>query len=51
MKRWQKRRNCALSARQLFQFYVLLICLSLIVGMGFLIAGMNTSIVALKKTA
>lgn len=39
MKRWQMRRNCALSPRQLFQFYVLLICLSLIVGMGFLIAG------------
>ena len=39
MKRWQMRRNCALSPKQLLQFYIALVCLSLIVATGFLLAG------------
>jgi uncharacterized membrane protein len=39
MKRWQMRRNCALTPKQLFQFYVVLICLSMTVAIGFLFAG------------
>ena len=39
IKRWQMRRNCALSPKQLLQFYIALVCLSAIVGAGFLLAG------------
>ena len=39
MKRWQMRRNCALTPKQLLQFYVALVCLSLIVATGFWLAG------------
>ena len=39
MKRWQMRRNCALTPKQLLQFYVVLVCLSLTVGIGFFLAG------------
>lgn len=33
------RRNCALTPKQLLQFYIVLICLSLIVATGFFLAG------------
>ena len=39
MKTWQMRRNCALSPKQLLRFYIALVCLSLVVATGFLIAG------------
>ena len=39
MKRWQMRRNCALTPKQLLKFYIALICLSLIVAIGFFLAG------------
>jgi len=39
MKRWQMRRNCSLTPKQLFKFYKILVCLSLIVAIGFLLAG------------
>ena len=39
MKRWQMRRNCALTPKQLLRFYIVLVCLSVTVGAGFLIAG------------
>lgn len=39
MKRWQMRRNCALTPKQLLQFYIVLVCLSLIVATGFFLAG------------
>jgi uncharacterized membrane protein len=39
MKRWQMRRNCALTPKQLLQFYIVLVCLSVTVGMGFFLAG------------
>jgi len=39
MKRWQMRRNCALTPKQLLKFYIVLVCLSVTVGAGFLIAG------------
>lgn len=39
MKRWQMRRNCALAPKQLLQFYIALVCLSLIVAFGFFLAG------------
>ena len=39
MKRWQMRRNCSLTPKQLFKFYIVLVCLSLIVAIGFLLAG------------
>jgi uncharacterized membrane protein len=39
LKRWQMRRNCALSPRQLLQFYIALVCLSLAVATGFFLAG------------
>ncbi len=38
-KRWQMRRNCALTPKQLLRFYVVLVCLSLIVATGFFLAG------------
>ena len=38
-KRWKMRRNCALTPRQLLQFYIALICLSLIIALGFFLAG------------
>jgi uncharacterized membrane protein len=39
MKRWQMRRNCALTPKQLLQFYIALVCLSAIVATGFFLAG------------
>ena len=39
MKTWQIRRNCALTPQQLLWFYIALVCLSLIVGIGFFFAG------------
>jgi uncharacterized membrane protein len=39
MERWQMRRNCALTPKQLLQFYIVLVCLSVTVGMGFFLAG------------
>ena len=39
MRRWQMRRNCALTPMQLLQFYIALVCLSLTVATGFLLAG------------
>ena len=39
MIRWQMRRNCALTPKQLLKFYIALVCLSLIVATGFLLAG------------
>ena len=39
MKTWQMRRNCALTPQQLLWFYIALVCLSLIVGIGFFLAG------------
>ena len=33
------KRNCALTPKQLFQFYAVLVFFSLLVGIGFLIAG------------
>jgi len=38
-KHWQMRRNCALTPKQLLKFYIALVCLSLIVATGFLLAG------------
>lgn len=38
-KRWQMRRNCALTPKQLLQFYIVLVSLSLIVATGFFLAG------------
>ncbi len=39
IRRWQMRRNCALTPKQLLQFYIVLVSLSLIVAIGFLLAG------------
>ena len=39
MKRWRMRRNCALTPKQLLQFYIALVCLSFAVAIGFLLAG------------
>ena len=39
MKTWQMRRNCALTPQQLLWFYIALVCLSLIVGIGFFLVG------------
>ncbi|ANJ00256.1 hypothetical protein A8O14_09280 [Polynucleobacter wuianus] len=52
-KRWQMRRNCALTPKQLLQFYVVLVCLSLIVATGFFLAGvwMIPIFTALELTA
>ena len=33
------RRNCALTPKQLLQFYIVLVCLSLVVATGFFLAG------------
>ena len=33
------RRNCALTPKQLLQFYIVLVCLSVIVATGFFLAG------------
>jgi uncharacterized membrane protein len=38
-KRWQMRRNCALTPKQLLKFYIVLVCLSIVVAIGFLLAG------------
>jgi uncharacterized membrane protein len=39
MKRWQMRKNCALTPRQLLNFYLALVFLSLVVATGFFLAG------------
>ena len=39
MKRWQMRRNCSLTPKQLLMFYIALVCLSLVVATGFFMAG------------
>jgi uncharacterized membrane protein len=39
MKSWQMRRNCALTPKQLLKFYIALVCLSIAVASGFLLAG------------
>jgi uncharacterized membrane protein len=39
MKRWQMRKNCALTPRQLLNFYLALVFLSLVVAAGFFLAG------------
>jgi len=39
IKRWNMRRNCALTPKQLLMFYLALVCLSLIVATGFFLAG------------
>ncbi|QWC95586.1 DUF2244 domain-containing protein [Polynucleobacter paneuropaeus] len=39
MKTWRMKRNCALTPKQLFQFYAVLVFFSLLVGIGFLLAG------------
>ncbi|MDO8693468.1 MAG: DUF2244 domain-containing protein [Sheuella sp.] len=39
MKIWQMKRNCSLTPRQLLKFYIALVCLSLLVATGFLLAG------------
>jgi uncharacterized membrane protein len=39
MKRWQMRRNCALTPKQLLKLYIALVCLSLIVATGFFLVG------------
>lgn len=39
MKRWQMRRNCALTPKQLLKFYIALVCLSVAVATGFFLAG------------
>jgi uncharacterized membrane protein len=41
MKTWKMRRNCALTPGQLLKFYIALVCLSLIVATGFLLAGVK----------
>ena len=53
VKRWQMRRNCALTPKQLLQFYIALVCLSLIVATGFFLAGvwMIPIFTALELTA
>ena len=52
-KRWQMRRNCALTPKQLLQFYIVLVCLSLVVATGFFLAGvwMIPIFTALELTA
>jgi uncharacterized membrane protein len=39
MKRWQMRKNCALTPRQLLNFYLALVFISLVVAAGFFLAG------------
>jgi uncharacterized membrane protein len=39
IRRRKMRRNLALTPKQLLQFYVVLVCLSLIVAIGFYLAG------------
>jgi uncharacterized membrane protein len=39
MKRWQMRKNCALTPRQLLNFYLALVFISLVVATGFFLAG------------
>lgn len=53
VRRWQMRRNCALTPKQLLQFYIALVCLSLIVATGFFLAGvwMIPLFTALELTA
>ncbi|MFM2028930.1 MAG: hypothetical protein RL517_121 [Pseudomonadota bacterium] len=41
MKTWKMRRNCALTPGQLLKFYIALVCLSLTVATGFLLAGVK----------
>ena len=39
IQRWQMRRNCALTPKQLLQFYIVLVTLSVTVAIGFFLAG------------
>ena len=39
MKVWKMRRNCALTPKQLLLFYIVLVCLSLTVALGFFLVG------------
>ena len=47
MKIWQMRRNCALTPKQLLQFYIVLVCLSFLVAIGFLLSGWTTGFLGL----
>ncbi|MBU3561898.1 DUF2244 domain-containing protein [Polynucleobacter hallstattensis] len=53
MKIWKMRRNCALTPSQLLKFYIALICLSLTVATGFLLAGVKIILIftAIELTA
>ncbi|MBU3575226.1 DUF2244 domain-containing protein [Polynucleobacter sp. UK-Mo-2m-Kol15] len=53
MKIWKMRRNCALTPGQLLKFYIALICLSLTVATGFLLAGVKMILIftAIELTA
>jgi uncharacterized membrane protein len=53
MKRWQMRRNCALTPKQLLKFYIVLVALSVTVGAGFFLAGVWVILIftALELTA
>lgn len=53
MKIWKMRRNCALTPGQLLKFYIALVCLSLTVATGFLLAGVKIILIftAIELTA
>ena len=53
MKTWKMRRNCALTPGQLLKFYIALVCLSLAVATGFLLAGVKIILIftAIELTA
>lgn len=53
MKTWKMRRNCALTPGQLLKFYIALVCLSLTVATGFLLAGVKIILIftAIELTA
>jgi len=53
MKIWKMRRNCALTPSQLLKFYIALVCLSLTVATGFLLAGVKIILIftAIELTA
>lgn len=53
MKTWKMRRNCALTPGQLLKFYLALVCLSVTVAIGFLLAGVKIILIftAIELTA
>ncbi len=53
MKTWRMRRNCALTPSQLLKFYLALVCLSITVATGFLLAGIKIILIftAIELTA